>query len=75
MQDAVLVTPATCSGRENMHTSSIETALNEIRDVHAKWLAGTLASEDVLFQISDIIEAHEAAIKTGANVDLVTADQ
>lgn len=58
-----------------MHTSSSETALNEIRDIHAKWVAGTLASEDVLFQISDVVQAHEAATKTGANVDLVTADQ
>jgi hypothetical protein len=56
-----------------MPKRSTDAALDEIREVHAKWLAGTLASEDALFQISDVIQAHDAAARTKAKPALVTA--
>lgn len=43
-----------------------DAALEKIKNIHAKWLEGTLASEDVLFQISDVIQTHGAAAETKA---------
>jgi hypothetical protein len=56
-----------------MPKRSTEVALNKIRDIHARWLDGTLAAEDALFQISDVIQTHDAAARTKAKTALVTA--
>jgi hypothetical protein len=56
-----------------MPDKTADTALDKIKNIHAKWLAGTLASEDALFQISDIIQRHDAAARTKAKPALVTA--
>jgi hypothetical protein len=58
-----------------MPKRSTDAALDKIRELHAKWLAGTLASEDVLFQISDVIQTHDAAARTKAKPAPVTAEQ
>lgn len=58
-----------------MPKRSTDAVLDEIREVHAKWLAGTLASEDALFQISDVIQTHDAAASSEAKTALVTVLQ
>jgi hypothetical protein len=59
--------------RITMPKRSTDAALDKIRELHAKWLAGTLASEDALFQISDVIQTHDAAARTKVKPALVTA--
>jgi hypothetical protein len=43
-----------------MPAKSPDAALGQIKNIYAHWLQGELAAEDVLFQISDVIQNHEA---------------
>lgn len=60
-------------GGAKMPDKTADAALDKIKDIHANWLAGTLASEDALFQIGDVIQMHDAAAQTKAKPALVTA--
>jgi hypothetical protein len=57
-----------------MPKRSTDAAFDKIRDIHARWLDGTLASEDVLFQISDVIQTHDAG-EDRSERPVVSADQ
>lgn len=38
-----------------------DATLDQIKELHAEWVAGALSSEDALFQISDVLQSHDAA--------------
>jgi hypothetical protein len=42
-----------------MLATSPDAALGQIKNIYAHWLEGELAAEDVLFQISDVIQMHD----------------
>jgi len=55
-----------------MPMRSTDAAFGQTKNIYAKWLEGALASEDVLFQIGDVIQTQDATEAEGA---LSTEDQ
>lgn len=58
-----------------MGNRSTNAILDTIRKLHEEWLTGTLASEDAVFLIGDVIQAQDVATGTEVNSVPITACQ